>query len=374
MSGSVSRETSDRTLGWLEDELSALRAAGLYREPAAPREPGTLSFASNDYLGLAASAPIEEASGAGASRLLGGERRAHQDLEAAVARWTGHESALAFSSGYACNLGVLSALLRPGDTVVSDALNHASLVDGMRLARCRPVVVPHNDLAAIDRALQGGSGRRWVVTESYFSMDADGPQLAELRALADRNGAALIVDEAHALGVFGPRGSGLAAAAGVRPDITVGTLGKAVGAAGAFVAASATVRAYLWNRARSFVFSTGMAPVLAATALQRVADVQRMEGERARLLALCEGFRRRLQERGLAPRGHGPIVPLVVGDPEAAVRAAREVAARGFPVLAVRPPTVPAGTARLRVTVTVNHDAAMLAALADALADALGSR
>ncbi len=183
----------------------------------------------------------------------------------------GLPSSLVFSSGYAANVGLMSSLPRPGDLVVSDALNHASIIDGIRLSKCRVAVVPHLDVGAVETALRDrGAGRAFVVTESYFSMDADSPDLGALRALCDRHGAALVVDEAHAVGVLGPGGAGLCAEQGVVPDALVGTFGKAFGAAGAFVAGCEALTRWLWNSARSFVISTGMSPVVAAAALDGV--------------------------------------------------------------------------------------------------------
>lgn len=373
MGDGVSRETPGgaQALAWVDDALAALDRDGRLRTPPSARSLPPVSYCSNDYLALAGEPAAEGRSGAGASRLLGGHGDAHERLERAAAGWTGHEAALCFASGYAANVGLITALAGEGDTIVSDALNHASIVDGCRLSRARTLVVPHNDLDAVDEVLGSATGRKLVVTESYFSMDADGPDLPRLREVCDRHGAALVLDEAHALGVFGPSGAGLAAAAGVRPDATVGTLGKALGCSGAFVGCSQAVRSWLWNRARSFVFSTGMAPVVAATASRNLATVRGDEAARARLGLLVEGFRSALVRNGVEAMGHGPIVPVLVGDDGKAMAAAEALREEGFFVLAVRPPTVPRGTARLRITVRVDHDRRALDRLADAVKSAL---
>jgi 8-amino-7-oxononanoate synthase len=346
-------------LRFLEEALSEASRQHLLRDRPPPRRPESLSFCSNDYLGLASRLAAPAPAGSGASRLVSGERAEHRALEQAVANLVRLPSALVFSSGYAANLGLMSSLPRPGDLVVSDALNHASLIDGMRLSKCRVVVVPHLDLSAVEAALRDrGPGRAFVVTESYFSMDADSPDLPGLRALCDRYGAALVVDEAHAVGVLGPGGAGLCAEHGVVPDALVGTFGKAFGAAGAFVAGCEALSQWLWNSARSFVFSTGMSPVVAAAGLEGIrlagAELQRRE----RTLAMAIQIRRGLRSLGVQPLGFGYIVPWVVGEPRAAVDLASGLVAAGFDVRAIRPPSVPKGTARLRLTVTAGHSSA----------------
>jgi 8-amino-7-oxononanoate synthase len=307
---------------FLEDAIAKAREAHLFRERGDPAEPAALSFCSNDYLGLSSRiAPPAAAAGAGASRLLEGDRPIHAQLEAAAADWVGLPTALAFSSGYAANVGLLTALAGPGDLLVSDALNHASIIDGARLSRARVAVVPHLDLAAVERTLSTPhAGRAFVVTESYFSMDADGPDLRGLREICDAYGACLLVDEAHALGVLGPSGQGLCAEAGVQPDALVGTLGKAFGAAGAFVAGVPTLVDWLWNRARSFVFSTAISPVLAAAALEGLRLAAAEPERRERVLAAAAMLRDGMHRLGLHVLGHGPIVPWLLGDATIALR------------------------------------------------------
>lgn len=361
-------------LAHLDDALDDLRRRGTFRDPAPARWAGPRpSFASNDYLGLA-SEPVRSAAaaGAGASRLLGGTHAAHTALEGDLADWVGADAALLFSSGYAANVSVVAALAGAGDRVLSDALVHASLIDGARLSRASVSVVPHLDLDALARELAvPHPGRTFVVTESYFSMDADGPDLVRLRALCDAHGAALVVDEAHALGLYGPGGGGRLREAGVRADVLLGTLGKSLGGQGAFVAGSASLRAWLYNRARGFVFSTGTSPALAASVAERLRVVRRDDARRARPLDLAARLRARLLDAGLDVPGGGPIVPVIVGDAARAVAIADTLVRAGFHVLPVRPPTVPEGTARLRVSLTARHGERDVDELAVALVEAV---
>ena len=336
--------------------------------PNDPLAPGSVSFCANDYLGLAGSPAARASAGAGGSRLVSGDHVEHRALEAGLARWLGTTSSLVFSSGYAANVGLLSSLAGPEDLIVSDALNHASLIDGARLSRARVVVVPHLDLDAIRRAVAAPrTGRAWVVTESYFSMDADAPDLAALRQICDHEAAGLIVDEAHAVGVLGPAGRGLCAEAGVVPDALVGTFGKAFGASGAFVAGCSDLRAWLWNRARSFVFSTGMAPAAAASAHAALEIIESSPSLRAATAARAQQLRSGLLALGITPLGFGHIIPWVIGDADAAVRTARALIAGGAHVQAIRPPSVPPRTARLRLTVNARHTDAEIAGLLAAI-------
>lgn len=404
-------ETAAGPLRHLEAELAELDRRGLLRLPPATagaqgRPP--LVLCSNDYLGYAAAAwsGSQAVSGAGASRLVTGEHPAHAEAEGAIADWLRVGASLLFSSGYAANVGAIAALARPGDVILSDALNHASIIDGCRLSGARVVVLPHRDVEAARRALaevrstpgaaptaraserlntesalstpgerpadsvprtatararaRDGAPERpahprvWLVTESLFSMDGDAPDLRALRALCDAHDAALYVDEAHALGVLGPEGRGACAEAGVVPDVLVGTLGKALGLQGAFVAGSPVLRAYLWNRARSFVFSTGVSPALASRVADHVRRVADDDGARARLHEVSRRLRAGLAELGvpLVPDSRGPILPWLVGSPAAAVSISRALREDGIVVQPIRPPTVPAGTSRLRITAT----------------------
>lgn len=356
-------------LAFLVDALKDLDRRELLRAPAEAEEDGALSFCSNDYLGLAASTLGGHAAGSGASRLIAGERREHRALEEDLAAFVGLEASLLFTSGYAANVGALSALVRPEDFVVSDALNHASIIDGLRLARAGVHVAPHADVGAVRAALRGRrpGQRAWVVVESYYSMDADGPDLGALREACTAEGAALYVDEAHALGVLGPHGAGLCAEACIVADVVVGTLGKSLGAQGAFVAGKAALRAWLWNRARSFVFSTGLSPALAAASRVALARVRGEPERRARVARSAARLRAGIEAAGVRAvsrleerrhegervlLGHGHVVPVVCGSEAGALHLASGLCERGVAVRAVRPPTVPEGTARVRLTVT----------------------
>jgi len=372
----------------LAGRLAELAAQGLAR---ALRPAAGIDFSSNDYLGLArdpalrgallarlAALPPGEPLGAPASRLLRGHTSLHAALERRLAAWKGTEAALLFPSGYQANVGLLGALVGPRDRALSDALNHASLIDGLRLAGCRRMIFPHLDLEALERELARPhpEGRTWLVTESLFSMEGDAAPLDRYAELASRHGAELIVDDAHAAGLYGEaRGSGLCEAFGVerRVAAVVSTLGKAVGLAGAFVAGPRVLVEYLVNRCRPFVFTTA-APPLLLLAVDAALDRMAAEPERRRrTLALAERLRRRLAALGLErPPGSGPIVPLRLGDNARALAAAERLAALGFDVRAIRPPTVPPGTARLRVSVHADHTEAEIDALAAALAGVVG--
>lgn len=359
----------------LHQELELLAREGLLRSRSRANPAGLIDVASNDYLryaSLGVSRETNVEAGAGASRLVTGSKRIHADLESALADWVGLPDGLLFSSGYAANVGTLQAVALPGHVIVSDRLNHASIVDGCRLSKARTIIAPHGDAAALENILASlaRGEQAWVVTESYFSMDGDGPDLRRLRAICDSHGAALYVDEAHALGVFGLHGAGLCAASGVKPDVLVGTLGKAVGVQGAFVAGSPVLVNYLWNRARSFVFSTGFSPILAQIALDYVQRVRDDDARRARLHRVCRRFRE------LVPRlrgsFEGPIVPVVLGTPERARRAVELLAKRGFLAVAIRPPTVPPGSSRLRLTLSADLSDEDLTRLAGAVNECLG--
>jgi len=355
--GADSSLTTPPALAHLTDALAALRQSDLLRARHAPLDPTSVSFSSNDYLGLA-STPLtgHTPRGAGASRLMAGERAAHGELERALATWLGTEDALVFSSGYAANFGTVAALARAGDVIVSDALNHASIIDGCRLSRADAVIVPHLDRDAVARAIVAAGRRRvWVVVESYYGMDADSPDLRDLRGLCDDAGAALVVDEAHALGVFGPDGRGRCAEEGVVPDVLIGTLGKSLGHCGAFVAGCRDLTTWLWNRARPFVFSTGISPALAASARRALAQSIAEPWRRRTVLSHASQLREALGALGVPVLGYGHILPIVIGDPRAAVEAASALAAHGLHILAIRPPTVPPGTSRLRLTLTARH-------------------
>lgn len=362
-------------LSALSAALEALRKEGRLRLPdddlerqllAARFGADFLDAASNDYLGLgsALAGPgegdvsretTEPCRGAGASRLIFGTALEHLEVEREVAAWLAMPAALLFSSGYAANLGALSALLSPDDAVFSDALNHASLIDGMRLARAKPRVFAHLDLEELERGLRqsGAAPARWVVVEAYYSMDGDGPDLIRLRELCDRYDASLYVDEAHSVGTFGPGGAGLCLKNGLQADVLVATFGKAVGSHGACVLGSNDVRTWLWNRARSFVFSTAPTPVHARSLKHQVARVRAGHAARNGLEFLTERVRRSLSQRGvpLVAGSFGPILSLLVGDEASALSLAQRLKDSGVLAQAIRPPSVPDGQSRVRLIV-----------------------
>ena len=358
--------TAKGPLRHLAQDLAELERVGLLRVRPEPIDQNadsrTVFLGSNDYLGYrsrgrltryALAAAGEHPAGSGASRLVLGEHRAHRALEHALSEWLGFEETLVFTTGYTANLGLISALAQEGDLVVSDAWNHASIIDGCRLSRAKVAVVPHGSVDAVRNALRTSTARRrWVVTEGYFSMEGDTPDLAALRSVCDEEDAALIVDDAHAIGVHGSAGRGCSFAAGVRPDALVGTLGKALGAQGAFVAGSRDLCRWLWNRARPFVFSTGLSPLLAAVGQGAVMEARDDEIGRGRVMAASCRLREGLAEGGLpvAP-SYGPIIPLILGEETRALRWSRRLAELGIRIQAIRPPTVPPGTSRLRIGV-----------------------
>ena len=336
-----------------------------------------IDASSNDYLGLATTPVSRETlgnPGAAASRLIHGTTAEHVQLESELALWVGSESALLFASTYAANCGLISALGIRDSIIISDAANHASLIDGARLARAEVRVVPHLDLEALRSALNESRGARacFVVTESYFSMDGDGPDLPRMRALCDAHDAALIVDEAHALGVFGPSGAGRCAALAVSPDAMSGALGKAVGTHGGFVAGSHALRTFLWNNARSFVFSTALSPQHTALTSLQVARVRAADKLRARLAHNARQLRGELEGAGLplAPGSFGPILSVVLGSNERVLGAASRLQALGILAQGIRPPTVPLGRARLRLTVKATFTPDELERLAAAVVEA----
>jgi 8-amino-7-oxononanoate synthase len=292
--------------------------------------------------------------GGGASRLLGGTYEWHEDLEGILAEWVGQESALVFASGYAANVGLLSSIPLAGDVVFSDELNHASIIDGCRLGRAQVLVYKHRNLEELVSLIRGTStdGKKWVVTESYFSMDGDSPNLSQLRTICDDYGVGLIVDEAHAIGTFGVRGAGLLSAASVGADVYVGAFGKSVGLSGGFVAGRKVVKEWLWNRARSFVFSTAMTARQVEQITFHVKHIQRDEQGRTNLARSSQQVREGIQRIGLktVQYSYGPIIPIVLGQNHVALDAAGFLQSRGILAYPIRPPTVPEGTARLRLT------------------------
>jgi len=332
------------------------------REAGEPR----LNLADNDYLGLsrhpavlaaAAEALRRWGASSSASPLVTGYTALHAELEAALAAWHRYPCALVMNSGFAANGAVLGGLPRPGDLVLADRLVHASMIEGILRSGARLRRFAHNDLGALEALLAeppAPPGQVFVATESVYSMDGDGPDLARLAALRDRHGFTWILDEAHAAGWHGASGSGLQEEQGVAgaADIVVGTLGKALGSQGAYVLSRAPeVRETLVNLAGEFVYSTHLAPPAVAAALAALGVARGLADERPRLHRLSRDWRQGLVEAGFAvPSGHSPVVPLVLGAPDRALRAAAALRAGGFLVSAIRPPTVPDGTSRIRLS------------------------
>jgi 8-amino-7-oxononanoate synthase len=327
-----------------------------------------LCFCSNNYLGFAdhptirealRSTPEEEGVGAAASRLISGTMDAHAELEVALSNFQRRPAAILYSSGYAANLGTIQALVGRGDVIFSDALNHASLIDGARLSRAEVHVYRHRDVDHLEtllRTYRRQAVRALVVTDSLFSMDGDEAPLADLASLARDHDAGLMVDEAHALGVFGPEGRGLCAAEGVVPDVLIGTLGKSFGVSGAFAAGSADLVSFLKNRARSFVYSTAPPPPIARAALAAIPLVQRAEERRSALFGHAAHLRSGLRRLGFrVPDGNSPIIPVIIGENQRTMDLSTALLDRGVFVQGIRPPTVPEGSARLRLTAMATH-------------------
>jgi 8-amino-7-oxononanoate synthase len=362
--------------------VAALGTNGLLRTL---REPTGIDLSSNDYLNLSKhpviatrliEGVVREGCGSTGSRLLRGERECFAAVERRFARFKGAERALYFSTGYLANIGVLTTLPETGDMIFSDKRNHASLIDGMRLSRARAAVFPHNDVRRLERLLAGASkgGIRFVVVESLFSMDGDVAPLAEYAALCRSAGAVLVVDEAHAVGIYGGRGSGLMEAAGIDDEhcISINTAGKALGVAGAFVTGPSWAVEYLVQRARPFVFSTAPPPALADALDASLTIVAEEPERRERLLARAAYLRARLAAAGIdTGASQSQIIPILIGENDRAVAVARAIQAEDFDVRAIRPPSVPAGTARLRVSVNAGLSEATLDRFVDVLAAVL---
>jgi len=378
----------------IEQRLEELERLGLNRRmrmvsgPQGPRvlldgRP-VLLLCSNNYLGLADHPRVREAAadaamrwgvGAGASRLVSGTMTIHHRLEERLAAWDGSEACLLFGSGYLANLGTIGALAGAGDTVFSDEMNHASIVDGCRLSRAEVLVYKHRDMDDLERLMRrhGGDGRRLIVTDSVFSMDGDVAPLAEIVELAKGYGARTLVDEAHATGVLGPGGRGAVAAAGLQGevDVVVGTLGKALGSYGAYVCAEEEMVHYLINTARALIFSTAPPPPAIAGALAALELLQERPHRVQRLHSNARALRSALAVEGMpVQETEMHIVPLIVGDERAAMSLCEALLARGVFAQAIRPPTVAPGTSRLRLAVMASHTAEELRDAASAIAEA----
>ncbi len=313
-------------------------------------------------MGAARDAAGDLGTGAGASRLITGNHQAYRALESAVARWKGAETCTVFSSGYAAALGAIPALAGDGDLVLADRLNHASLIDGARLSRARLMVYDHADAAALEGVLgrvRARYRRALIVTDGLFSMDGDLAPLPELLAVAERHDAWLLVDDAHATGVLGATGSGTPEHFGLPPSdrlIQMGTLSKALASVGGFVCGPAPLNEWLVNRARTLVFSTGLPPACLAAASAAVTAAATREGLRERLRVLAGRVRGRIAELGLGTiPGESAVIPVLLGDERRVMDAAAAMLDRGCFVPGIRPPTVPAGTARLRISLMATH-------------------
>lgn len=349
---------------------------------------GGADFSSNDYLGLATSPSIRKAlidalknglaSGSGGSRLLRGNHPEHTLLEAEAAACFRAPSMLYFSTGYAANLGVLSTLPQRGDLIAYDALIHASAHEGMRAGKADIVSIPHNDAEAFDTAIRtwrnkGGSGTPWIVVESLYSMDGDCAPVSDLVEIADRHDAFLFIDEAHATGVHGPDGRGFAAGLEGRPNVIVlHTCGKAMGSAGGLVAADPILRDYLVNRARPFIYSTAPSPLQVSATRLALKTMVAEDHRRQELHQLVAFANARFADLFGRPGSGTQILPLIIGDAGRTLRIARRLQAEGFDIRAIRPPTVPSGTARLRITITLNVDEPTIARMFERLAAVMG--
>jgi 8-amino-7-oxononanoate synthase len=375
---------------WITDQLAALSAEGLRRELTIRPGPqqatlatGAINFGSNDYLGLASdprltaaahAAAKEEGWGSGASPLITGRSRYHAELEAALARLEGTEAALLFPSGFAANAGVIPALADRGDIILGDAKNHASIIDGCRLSRAERQVYRHLNLAHLEELLKSATSyrRRLIVTDSLFSMDGDVAPLGELASLAQRYDAMLLVDEAHATGVFGEHGGGLVENHHLeeRIPVRIGTLSKALGTGGGFVCGPQNVIDWLANKARSYVFSTAQPAAVAAAGLAALEIVKREPERRTELLDRAAHLREALAADGWnIGCSTSQIIPLVIGDVSETMRLAAELREQGFLVPGIRPPTVPAGESLLRISLCYGHTPEMIARLVDVLRD-----
>ncbi len=389
----MDKSNTQERLRWIDRELAQLDADGLLRKLTVRDGCQStqihldgrqlVNFGSNDYLSLAADPRLiraaadaisREGFGSGASPLITGHGRSHRLLEERLARFEGTEAALVFSSGFAANSGTIAALVSSGHAVFTDRKNHASLLDGCRLSRADVKVYPHGDLGRLEDLLRRFTGRerRLIVTDSLFSMDGDLAPLAELADLAGRYDAMLMIDEAHATGVFGEKGRGVAEELQVedRVDVRVGTLSKALGSAGGYVAGSRSLIDWLTNRARPYVFSTAGPAGGAAAAMAALDAVRDEPHRRQELLGRAAQFRKALTGRGFdIGESASQIIPIRVGDSRRAVDLSAKLATAGLFVPAIRPPTVPEGEACLRVSLTFGHTKEMLETLLDRLVE-----
>ncbi len=384
----------DDSSHWM-DELHELTRRGLYRlMPQIEGAPGpevivngkvALNFSSNNYLGLAGHDALIEASvkaarkyGAGstASRLIAGNTAPHRDLEKIISSWKGVEAALAFTSGYQANIGALTSIAGKGDLIISDQLNHASIIDGCRLSRAETKVYPHLDMEVLERLLQVGDyNHRVIITESVFSMDGDKAPLKEIQKLADKYYASLIVDEAHSAGLFGANGEGLCSEVGISPTIQMGTLGKALGSSGAYVAGKREVIELVINRARSFIYTTAQPPCVTAASMAAIEIVRSTEGaeKRKRLHENCRQFANIINRELGAMYSPSHILPVIIGDSNKTMGISENLLNQGVFAHGIRYPTVPEGSARIRFTIMSEHTRSHLQYAAEAICAFAGS-
>jgi glycine C-acetyltransferase len=369
----------DMTSNFIESALERLKQEGLYRKlRRVDGDQGAtlivdgrevLNLCSNNYLGLANHPALREAAkqaidrygcGSAASRLISGNMTLHEELEERIAALKGTEAALVFNSGFQANVGIIPALVGEGDLIFSDALNHASLIDGCRLSRAKTVVYPHLDLDRLEQGLRDApsNGRKLIVTETLFSMDGDEAPLDGIVDLAERYGAMVMVDEAHATGVLGPSGAGIVSKLGLTERISVqmGTLGKALGGFGAYVAGSRALREFLINRCRSFIFTTSLPPAVLAMAIAAIDLLYKEPQRRLALWHNARAMKEGLRKLGFSlGQGQSQILPLIVGDAEKCMTLSDKLLEKGLFVQGIRPPTVPPGTSRLRLTLMATH-------------------
>jgi 8-amino-7-oxononanoate synthase len=363
----------------ISTELLQIKEAGLYRKlrrVESDQGPTLLldgreviNFSSNNYLGLANHPALREAAkvaidrygcGSGASRLISGNMTLHEELEAKIAELKGTETALVFNSGFQANTGILSTLVGEGDVILSDALNHASIIDGCRLSRAKVGIYVHCNMDQLERGLKDApsNARKLIVTESLFSMDGDEAPLADIVNLAEKHGAMLMVDEAHATGVYEPNGAGLVAKLGLgdRVLIQMGTLGKGLGSFGAYIAGSKELRELLINRCRSFIFTTSLPPAVMAMGIAAIDLIDKEPERRQSLWNNCQLLQAGLKALGYSlGTSQSQILPLMIGDATQCMELSEDLLQRGVFAQGIRPPTVPPGTSRLRITLMATH-------------------
>jgi len=367
------------SLEWIEDELRIIREKNLFRmltEIASGQYPEIfisgkkyILLASNNYLGLsteprvveaAASALSKYGTGSGGSRLVSGSSDLHAELEKKIAEFKSTEDAILFSSGYLANVGTIAALVGEGDTVFSDELNHASIIDGCRLSRARVEIYPHLDTDSLDYMVSQnrGSGKKLIVTDTVFSMDGDLTDLGEICSISERHACMLMVDEAHAMGVLGEKGSGATEHFGVesRVPVVMGTLSKAVGSLGGYVAGSRRLVDFIRNRVRSYIFDTSLPAASVAASIEAIRIIESEPQRRKHLMRLVDKFKSGLCEMGFdVLSSQSAIVPVLTGEPEVTLKLASAIRKRGVYTPAVRPPSVPAGKCRIRASLMATH-------------------